>query len=218
MPSLILQNANVFDGESEELLESHHVLIEDDRIREVSEKPITSSGAEKLDVKGAVVMPGLIDAHVHAMDWGASPAELETSPASYTALRAAQNLRRMLHRGFTTVRDACGADFGLAAAVNEGLIESPRLFFVGRALSATGGHGDFRARGDDRYEDVCGCADRGLSLIVDGEPAVRRAARNELRKGAHAVKIMASGGVASPSDPIGNLLFSEAEIRAIVEV
>jgi imidazolonepropionase-like amidohydrolase len=217
MPLLILQNANVFDGESEELLVGHHVLIEGDRIREVSDTPIAGSGADRLDVNGAVVMPGLIDAHVHAVDWGASPAELGNKPASYTALRAAQNLRKMLHRGFTTVRDACGADFGLAAAACEGLIESPRLFFVGKALSATGGHGDFRDRGDDRYDDVCACADRGLSVIVDGEPAVRQAARNELRKGAHAVKIMASGGVASPTDPIGNLQFSEAEIRAIVE-
>lgn len=217
MSSLILQNASVFDGESEQLLEHHHILIEGDRIREVSDKPITSSGADKIDLRGDVVMPGLIDAHVHAVDWGASPAELDTKPASYTALRAARNLQHMLHRGFTTVRDACGADFGLAAAANEGLIESPRLFFVGKALSATGGHGDFRERGDDRDGDLCCCGDRGLSVVVDGEPAVRRAARNELRKGAHAVKIMASGGVASPTDPIGNLQFSEAEIRAIVE-
>jgi imidazolonepropionase-like amidohydrolase len=84
-------------------------------------------------------------------------------------------------------------------------------------LSATGGHGDFRTRGDDRLHDVCGCADRGLSLVVDGEPAVRQAARNELRKGAHAIKIMATGGVASPTDPIDNPQFSEAEIRAVVE-
>ena len=162
-------------------------------------------------------MPGLIDAHVHATDWGATPAELRNTPSSLTTLRAARNLRNMLHRGFTTVRDACGADSGLAAAVDEGLIESPRLFFVGRALSATGGHGDFRDPGDDSKEDPCRCSDRGLSIVVDGEPEVRRAARNELRKGAHAIKIMASGGVASPTDPIANLQFSESEIRAIVE-
>ena len=168
-------------------------------------------------MRGATVMPGLIDAHVHATDWGASPAELRDKPASLTALHAAENLKNMLHRGFTTVRDACGADFGLAAAVDQGLIDSPRLFFVGKALSPTGGHGDFRSPGDDSQQDPCSCSDRGLSLVVDGEPEVRRAARNELRKGAHAIKIMASGGVASPTDPISNLQFSETEIRAIVE-
>jgi len=215
MAQTLFRNARVFDGSRAELAECQDVLVEGDVIREVSDARIASRAAEVIDLHGAVLMPGLIDAHVHVTDWGASPAELTHQPASYTALRAARNLQSMLHRGFTTVRDACGADFGLAAAVDQGLVEAPRLFFVGRALSATGGHGDFRARGDD--SDACGCADRGLSVVVDGEDACRRAARNELRKGAHAIKIMASGGVASPTDPIANLQFSEAEVRAIVE-
>ena len=217
MAQIVIENACVFDGNGEELLEGQHLLIEDDTIRELSDQPLKSPTAERIDVRGATVMPGLIDAHVHATDWGASPAELRDKPASLTALHAAENLKNMLHRGFTTVRDACGADFGLAAAVDQGLIDSPRLFFVGKALSPTGGHGDFRSPGDDSQQDPCSCSDRGLSLVVDGEPEVRRAARNELRKGAHAIKIMASGGVASPTDPISNLQFSETEIRAIVE-
>ena len=214
---VVFENAKVFDGISDELAEDCHVLVEDDRIREVSSQPIHSPSSERIDAAGLTLMPGLIDAHVHVTDWGASPAELPTVPSSLTALRAARNLNSMLMRGFTTVRDACGADFGLAAAVEQGLIDGPRLFFVGQALSPTGGHGDFRVPGDDRRDDPCSCADRGLSVIVDGEPEVRRAARNELRKGAHAIKIMASGGVASPTDPIANLQFSEREIRAIVE-
>jgi imidazolonepropionase-like amidohydrolase len=211
----VLRNARVFDGSRAEPAEDQDILIEGDTIREVSGSRIACQAAEVIDLEGAFVMPGLIDAHVHVTDWGASPAELAHQPASYTTLRAARNLERMLQRGFTTVRDACGADFGLAAAVDQGLIEAPRLYYVGRALSPTGGHGDFRARGDDT--DACGCADRGLSVVVDGEAACRRAARNELRKGAHAIKIMASGGVASPNDPIANLQFSAAEVRAIVE-
>ena len=217
MSLLVFENACVFDGEQDVLLEDRHLLVEDDKIREIADHPIASPSAKRIDLKGATVMPGLIDAHVHATDWGASPAQLVDQPSSLTALWAARNLKNMLQRGFTTVRDACGADFGLAAAVEQGLIESPRLFFVGKALSPTGGHGDFRSRGDDSPHDLCGCADRGLSIVVDGEPEVRKAARNELRKGAHAVKIMASGGVASPTDPIANLQFSEAEIRAVVE-
>jgi imidazolonepropionase-like amidohydrolase len=215
MGQTVFRNARVFDGIRAEPAEGQDILFEGETIREVSDSRIASRMAKVIDLQGAFMMPGLIDAHVHVTDWGASPAELTHQPASYTALRAARNLNRMLQRGFTTVRDACGADFGLAAAVDQGLIEAPRLFYVGRALSATGGHGDFRARGDDT--DACGCADRGLSVVVDGEAACRRAARNELRKGAHAIKIMASGGVASPTDPIANLQFSEAEVRAIVE-
>ena len=215
--ALLFENALVFDGINATLAEDQHVLIDGERIKEVSSQPIKSQTAKKIDVRGLTIMPGLIDAHVHVTDWGASPAELEQQPSSLTTIRAARSLRDMLMRGFTTVRDACGADFGLASAVEEGLIESPRLFFVGKALSPTGGHGDFRMRGDDSLRGVCECGDRGMSVIVDGEPEVRRAARNELRKGAHAIKIMASGGVASPTDPISNLQFSEAEIRAAVE-
>ncbi len=153
----LLRNALVFDGEHAEPADGRDILFDDDVIREVSDARITARSAEVIDLEGAFVMPGLIDAHVHVTDWGASPAELTHQPASYTALRAARKLKCMLYRGFTTVRDACGADFGLAAAVDEGLIDAPRLYFVGKALSATGGHGDFRARGDDA--DACGCAD-----------------------------------------------------------
>ena len=217
MSAVVFANADVFDGTAAEIAENRHVLVEGGRIREISERPIRSRVAESLDVRGMTLMPGLIDAHVHVTDWGSSPAELPQQSATLTALHAARNLGRMLMRGFTTVRDACGADFGLAVALEQGLIEGPRLFFVGKALSPTGGHGDFRLPGDDRRHDPCGCGGRGLSVVVDGEAEVRRAARNELRKGAHAIKIMASGGVASPSDPISNLQFSEGEIRAAVE-
>ena len=217
MTSVVFEHANVFDGAAVELTENQHVLVEGGRIREISDRPIRSQAAERLDVRGMTLMPGLIDAHVHVTDWGSSPAQLPHQSASLTTLHAARNLKRMLMRGFTSVRDACGADFGLAAALEQGLIEGPRLFFVGKALSPTGGHGDFRLPGDDRRRDPCGCEGRGLSVVVDGEAEVRRAARNELRKGAHAVKIMASGGVASPADPISNLQFSESEIRAAVE-
>jgi imidazolonepropionase-like amidohydrolase len=123
----------------------------------------------------------------------------------------------MLARGFTSVRDAGGADWGLAQAVERGLIRGPRLFYAGRVLSQTGGHGDFSPR--EEPPRLCACAVRttGFSHVADGVDAVRKAAREELRRGAHQVKIMASGGVASPSDPIWNLQYSEEEMRAIVE-
>ncbi|MDH3466146.1 MAG: amidohydrolase family protein, partial [Gammaproteobacteria bacterium] len=217
MMSYVFENANVFDGVSAELAEGQHLLVADGLIEEISEQPIHSKSAKRVDLRGATLLPGLIDAHVHANDWSSSPADLMLQPSSLTTLHAARNLKHMLMRGFTTVRDACGSDFGLATAVDLGLITAPRLFFVGKALSPTGGHGDDRGPADDCNPELCGCRERGLCVVVDGETEVRRAARNELRKGAHAVKIMAGGGVSSPTDLISNLQFSLGEMKAIVE-
>jgi imidazolonepropionase-like amidohydrolase len=118
-------------------------------------------------------------------------------------------------RGFTTVRDAAGADYGLYQAVELGLIPGPRIFFAGKSLSQTGGHGDLRSA--ERVE-LCPCGYSGtLSVVVDGEDEVRKAAREELRHGAHQIKLHVSGGVLSPSDPLRMPQFSDAEIRAAVE-
>ena len=145
------------------------------------------------------MLPGLIDAHVHVKAWHADLGIVPRRPASYTALKAAGLLAAMLHRGFTTVRDAGGADAGLAAAVADGTIPGPRLFFCGHAISQTGGHGDAREAGDDRHAG----GGEGLSRIADGVDAVRLAARDELRRGAHFLKVMVSGGISSPTDRLG---------------
>jgi len=120
----------------------------------------------------------------------------------------------MLMRGFTTVRDCGGADYGLAQAVEQGYVVGPRLLFSGHAISQTGGHGDMRGPGENFDQCTC-CA--GLGVIADGVAAVRRACREEIRKGAHFIKIMASGGVSSPTDRIGNTQFALEEMRAAVE-
>jgi len=213
----IFANAAVFDGYSSELQSDLNILIEGNRIKEVSDRPIRSSSAEVHDLRGKTLMPGLIDAHVHAVDTGVTPADVLQQPESLKALKAARVLEQMLMRGFTTVRDACGADLGLAAAVEQGLVKGPRLYFVGRALSPTGGHGEVREPYEDVDTQACVGGHSGMTMLADGVDEVRRAARNELRKGAHAIKIMASGGVASASDPISNLQYSEGEIRAVVE-
>ena len=160
-------------------------------------------------------MPGLIDAHVHVTAATADLSAISTWPVSYVTAHAATILRDMLHRGFTTVRDASGADFGLARAQREGLLAGPRIAFCGKALSQTGGHGDGRGPGQTAMEDTHYCA--GLGRIADGVDAVRTAARDELRKGAHHIKVMASGGVASPTDRIDSTQYSDAELIAAVE-
>lgn len=217
MASVLLANASVLDAERGELREGHHVLVEDGRIREVSDRPITALSAAAVDLRGKTLMPGLIDAHVHVLLTTMDLASMNRKPAMLVAHEAAPIMKRMLHRGFTTVRDAAGPVRGLAMAVKQGLIEGPRLFYAGRALSQTGGHGDFRPLEDLPTICPCGVFTSGISHVADGVSAVRAAAREELRQGASQVKIMASGGVASPSDPVWNIQYSAEEMRAIVE-
>src|SRR5215467_10552263 len=217
MAAIICTNCAVLDGTRKERREDHHVLVESDRIREVSDRPLKSAVAETIDLSGRTLLPGLIDAHVHVLAVDAALARLSDRPVSLLTLQAAKLLEDMLQRGFTTARDAGGADGGLAEAVETGLVRGPRIFPSGSALSRTGGHGDFRPRAQSVV--ACACCEGGVALsrIADGVAECRRAARDELRKGATQIKILASGGVASPYDPIWNLQYSEEEVRAIVE-
>ena len=217
MTAIIFANCAVLDGTRKERREDHHVLVEGDRIREVSDAPIKSGTARTIDLKGRTLMPGLIDAHVHVLAVDLPLDRLSDRPVTLLTLQAAKVLEGMLQRGFTTIRDAGGADGGLAEAVEEGLVHGPRIFPSGMALSQTGGHGDVRPR--TQSVETCACCAGGINLsrIADGVAECRRAARDELRKGATQIKILASGGVASPYDPIWNLQYSEEEVRAIVE-
>ncbi|MGE0153563.1 MAG: amidohydrolase family protein [Reyranellaceae bacterium] len=212
MTFLLLKNALIFDGQSPDLVEGD-VLVEGERIREVG-RGLATSAARALDLKGRTLMPGLIDAHFHAALVDANLARLGHMPRSLNALHAARNLEAALDRGFTTVRDAGGADHGLARAIEAGLVKGPRLFYSGKVLSPTGGHGD--ARSPEAVDCPFCPAGGNFTHIADGVDAVRKAAREELRKGAAQIKIMASGGVASPADPIWTLQYSEEEIAAAV--
>jgi imidazolonepropionase-like amidohydrolase len=216
MTAFIFADCAVLDGTRDERREDHHVLVEGGHIREVSDRPIKSASAETIELEGRTLMPGLIDAHVHVLAVDAALARLSDRPVTFLTLQAAKVLEGMLQRGFTTIRDAAGADGGLAEAVEEGLVRGPRIFPSGMALSQTGGHGDTRPR--TQPVDACACCAGGLAMsrIADGVAECRRAARDELRKGATQIKIVASGGVASPYDPIWNLQYSEEEVRAIV--
>ena len=214
--STLFRHGRIFDGRSEELLEDVEVLVEGSRIAEVSDVPIRSGTAEVVDLRGRTLMPGLIDAHFHAIAASPDLGAVEHMPVSLIAQHSRANLEATLQRGFTTVRDAAGADYGLARAIEAGLVAGPRLFYSGHALSQTGGHGDFRSYESGPAICSCGLGARHFSTVADGVPEVRRAAREELRRGATQIKIMGSGGVSSPSDPISNLQYSEEEIRAAV--
>jgi imidazolonepropionase-like amidohydrolase len=216
MGQILLTHCTLLDGTSPDLRDGMHVLIEGERIREVSETPLTVAGAQVIDLQGKTLMPGLIDAHVHLIATSLNLGQIAAEPVSLTVARARHIAEGMLRRGFTSIRDAAGADWGLAAAIEQGLIDGPRVFYAGRALSQTGGHGDFRPRTWEADNCACCMAGAQFSVIADGVPAVQKAAREELRRGATQIKIMASGGVASPTDPVWNVQYSEDEIRAIV--
>ena len=216
MTLTLLKNARIVDGSQDAPSDPVDILIEGETIRDVG--PGLRSAAETtIDLSGLTVLPGLIDCHVHViatkLDLGAN-ADL---PNSLVALRAARIMRGMLLRGFTTVRDLGGADHGLVEALEEGSIEGPRLVICGKALSQTGGHTDYRGRHNRRpvphYPDRLGA----LGRICDGVDEVRRACREEIMGGAQFIKLMANGGVSSPTDPIANLGFSREEVLAAVE-
>jgi imidazolonepropionase-like amidohydrolase len=214
---LLFRNAAIVDGTTDRARPGMSVLVADGRIAEVSEREITSPSARVVDLAGKTLMPGLIDCHVHVTAALTNLGQNAMLPDSYLAHRAAEIMHGMLMRGFTTVRDVAGADIGLQMASDEGLILGPRLVICCKALSQTNGHSDFRGRFDTRdttwFERKLGM----LGRLVDGVDACRKAAREEIKAGAQFIKVMANGGVASPTDPIAFLGFSREELTAIVE-
>ena len=195
----------------------YEMLIEGERIRELSDKPVKSAGATTIDCGGHTLMPGLIDAHVHVIAALVNVGHNMLLPDATVAYQAARIMKGMLHRGFTTVRDVGGALYPLVEASDSGLIDAPRLMISGKALSQTGGHADARTRYDDRPRETFQRNLGAMGRICDGVDEVRRACREEIKQGAHLIKIMANGGVASPNDPIHFLGFSRDEITAAVE-
>jgi imidazolonepropionase-like amidohydrolase len=205
----------VLDPGRGQLQGEQSVLVEGERIVEVGGSGVSAPDATVLDVRGRVLMPGLIDSHVHVTAVTADLAAMAEWSPYYVGAQAAAVLAGMLDRGFTTVRDVGGADWGIARAVEEGHLKGPRVHFGGKALSQTGGHGDVRSRGRMALDQ--GYYSGNLSAICDGVTEIRRAARDEIRRGAHHLKLMLSGGVASPTDRVDSTQFSTDEIRAAVE-
>ena len=219
MTKLLLRNFDLLDVEAGTLLPDRQVLLDGELIAEVGEHIVVPPGTRQIDLGGRILMPGLIDCHVHVtavrLDLGLAPAR--QLPMSLVIAGSSRIMREMLLRGFTTVRDGGGADRGLKLAVEQGLFTGPRLFVCGRAISQTGGHGDFRPQIDQPDPGYLDHTMNGIGRIADGVPQVQRAARDEIRLGADHVKIMASGGVASVADPIDFLQYSTAEIEAFVD-
>jgi len=214
----VFHNASLFDSPSGTIRPNASVLVEGDRIAEVSFGAPLSGDGQSIDLAGRTLLPGLIDAHVHVTATVADFFKLTLMPQSLITAQSKDLLQGILMRGFTTVRDAGGADAGLVQAVARGHFTGPRLFIAGRAITQTGGHGDTRpAFFHGNGQCICCGAVGLLGSIADGVGEVRRAVREELRNGAHHIKVMAGGGVASPSDPLEGTQYSIEEMTAIVE-
>jgi imidazolonepropionase-like amidohydrolase len=218
--AVLFKNARIFDGKSERLAEDMNLLVIGNKIAKISGEPIVApEGVIVLDANRHVLMPGLIDAHTHptlclTID------EIQKSDDFYLALKAADEAKKMLSRGFTTIRDTAGPSFGLKRAIDEGLIEGPRIYPCGAAISQTAGHGDFRKRPDrprrwggrlDRFEQL------GMMILADGRDEVLAATREQLRLGATQIKLMAGGGVVSEFDPLDVSQYREDELKSAVD-
>jgi imidazolonepropionase-like amidohydrolase len=215
MTVTIVRNAAVLDPVSATRVEGQAVAVENGRIADVGPRLTGPSDAVIVDAGNRTVMPGLIDAHTHPAIVDEDVFGLAEWPPSYVAARAGRVLRGMLLRGFTSIRDVGGGDHGLARAVDEGYFDGPRMFYGGKQLSQTGGAGDWRAPSRVVYDRHYYTP--AIGVICDGVAEVRRAVREEVRRGAHHIKVYLSGAVDSPSDRVDSTQFSMEELVAIVE-
>lgn len=222
MTSTLFRNVRVFDGTSDALSAPTDVLVRDGVIAGIGvvAPDVEGEGRTTIDAGGRVLMPGLIDAHVHLMLGMLSLGEVLTADATYLGIAAAAGAEAMLMRGFTSVRDCGGPVFGLKHAIDGGLVPGPRIWPSGAFISQTSGHGDFRTS-REIPRGVCGHLSSseilGGSVIADGVPEVLRGVREQLMQGASQIKVMAGGGVNSSYDPLDVTEYSEDEMRAAVE-
>ncbi len=219
MTGFVITNAHLLDPVAGERRPGASVRTERDRIVEVVEDGARLSRPDEvplIDAGERTLMPGLIDAHVHAAITTMDLAAMARRSPTRIGIEAKAVLERMLRRGFTTVRDAGGLDAGLQEALRLGLITGPRVFRSGRVLSQTGGHGDIAPASTAPHIGACSISSSSFSHVADGPDAVRRAAREELKGGADQIKVMAGGGVATPTDPIDMVQYTEEEIGAAV--
>ncbi len=217
---VLFENVVIFDGKTATLSAPSNVLVKGNIIETISTAPIDAPGAVRIAGAGRTLMPGLIDAHWHAMLASLPGSELVGEPG-YGALVAGREATDTLMRGFTTVRDVGGPVFSLKRAIDEGMVVGPRIYPSGAMITATSGHGDFRQR-TDLPRTIGGYLSRmeilGGAMVVDSPDEMRTRVREQFMQGATQIKLTAGGGVSSPFSPLDVTTFTEAELRAAVEI
>lgn len=220
--TLLINNVHIFNGKDEKTI-TGNVLIVNNLISKISTAPIATdkSGNTKIiDGKGKFLMPGLIDAHWHAIMTATTLENLMDGEAGYAFIKAGDEANNTLLRGFTAVRDLGGPTFGLKKAIDEGVVNGPRIWPSGSIISQTSGHGDFRSV-NERPVSLGGTLHHseeiGGATIADGKDAVLVAVRENLKRGASQIKLTAGGGVSSVFDPLDVSQFTLEELKAAVE-
>lgn len=214
-------NVKIFDGHSDRVSAPSNVRVKGNRIERISTEALPDEpGATVIDGGGRTLMPGLIDNHWHTMLVRPPVTQLTTLDPGYLNLLAGAEAKDTLMRGFTTVRDLGGPSFGLKQAIDEGVIDGPRIYPSGAIITVTSGHGDFRTPADlprnpagpqSRQEEL------GAAMVADSPDEVRMRAREQLFQGASQIKLTAGGGVSSPHSPLDVTTFTEPELRAATE-
>ena len=214
--AIVFQNCTLLDCTGADPAPRSTVVVEGDRIVRVTRgaEPDLPRDATRIDCGGCTLMPGLTDAHVHAAIVETDPGKARREAPATLALRIKDVLEQTLDAGFTTVRDAFGLDWGFAQAIARGLLRAPRVLFTGSCLTQTGGHGDWREPHEEHppIEGIYGLI--ATPRRCDSPDEMRRAAREMLRTGAHAIKIMAGGGCISPTDELEHTQFTVEEMAA----
>ena len=218
----LFENVRIFDGRGSALSAPSNVLVRGNKIERISATPIPvdrRADTRIINGGGRTLMPGLIDNHWHAMLIRVTPAQ-SFGDVGYVNLVAAAEATDTLMRGFTTVRDVGGPVFGLKTAIDEGIVNGPRIYPSGAVITVTSGHGDFRQL-TDLPRTIGGMLHRmevvGGAMVADSPDEVRLRTREQLMQGASQVKLTAGGGVSSPFSPIDVSTFTEVELRAAVE-
>lgn len=221
--TVLFENVRIFDGTGSTLSAPSNVLVRGNKIHQISTAPIPvdrRADTRIIQGGGRTLMPGLIDAHWHAAMAAVPMPVLLTADIGYINLVAGKTARETLLRGFTSVRDLSGPTFGLKRAIDEGIVDGPRIWPSGAMISQTGGHGDFRMPYEvpaPRNAPLSHGEALNGGVIADGPDEVRKRVREQLMLGASQIKLAAGGGVSSIYDPIDVSQYTEAEFRAAVE-
>jgi imidazolonepropionase-like amidohydrolase len=213
---VLITNANIFDGQNEQLAAGMSVLVQGNTIAKIAKSIPVPAGATVIDAKGKTLMPGLTDVHWHVMFNAVPIPTLVSADMSYLTLIGAKSAQDDLMRGFTTVRDIGGNPFGIKKAIDQGMIPGPRIYPSGPMISQTSGHSDNRPPTEPEHETYL--EKNYLLAVADGVPDVMTAVRRNLRMGATQIKIAAGGGVSSNYDPLDVTEFTFEEMKAAVDV
>ncbi|QIB66986.1 metal-dependent hydrolase family protein [Kineobactrum salinum] len=209
----------LLDVEQEKTLTDQRILVRDDVIAEIGKSVSSPEGTAVIDLSDRVCMPGLMDMHTHLFIDTTGVTLDQSAPtrsSAFNTIKGLQNLKVLLDSGFTTVRvpgdfDYYYAGIELRDAIARGELRGPRMLVAPHAISPLGGHGDLNTYAPDLPHPVMG------PMIADGEEAIRRAVRKEIKHGADWIKVMATGGVMSQRDDPEVSAYTKDEFRAFAE-